>query len=436
MINIINNLIFKILLIYINWKYGVIFNDIKSKTSLEDNNITLSHLFEHIYNSYKTELQEKGLVGLWRLRKEVLANINSMNWPLIHSRHKTLSEETLLEYASKLKVFKDLLTKIKYTVETLKLVKIILGVLTNIAFIPVMVLATYWLFKRLLILFSILSTSLFSLVYFTNHLDGVSTIQGYLTSIKLTLKDLSIRSHNYLFDDELISKRDLPQNEPMVTYVWDYITNIDFNSYTTLGVALATSITAYLVWNGTIDKETLKDAWSWLSSWFSKDDDDQGGNNPPSFPSPPTDTPTDTPYFRNMRPDEGDNYSTTSERSQWRGIFGRSRRGSLGTTLEEHTSSSSHTRNLSEISQSLQDEFVNPNTTPERANQLDQEFIQRNKVKIEREEAFSELPLDYQEESDSGSDKTIDNKGKGKASKLTQEELARLSSVPLKRVNK
>jgi len=67
---------------------------------------------------------------------------------------------------------------------------------------------------------------------------------------------------------------------------------------------------------------------------------------------------------------------------------------------------------------------------------LDQEFIQRNKVKIEREEAFSELPLDYQEESDSGSDKTIDNKGKGKASKLTQEELARLSSVPLKRVNK
>jgi hypothetical protein len=338
------------------------------------------------------ELQEHGLIGLWRYRKEVSAQIKALNWPLIHSRHKTLSEDSLLEYASKLDVFKELLTKIKYTVEILQTVKTILNVITNIAFIPVMVLATYWLFKRLLILFSVLSTSLFSMVYFTNLLDGVSTIQGYLTSIKLTLKDLSIRSHNYLFDDELVSKRDLPQNEPMATYAWDYITNIDFNSYTTLGVALVTSITAYLVWNGTIDKETLKDAWSWLSSWFSKDDDDQGGNNPPSFPSAPTDTPTDTPYFRNMRPDEGDNYSTTSERSQWRGIFRR--QDSSNTTLDEHAPSSSHTRNLSEVSQALQDEFVNPNTTPERSNQLDQEFIQRNKVKIEREEAFSELPLD------------------------------------------
>jgi hypothetical protein len=135
-----------------------------------------------------------------------------MNWPLIHSRHKTLSEETLLEYASKLKVFKDLLTKIKYTVETLKLVKIILGILTNIAFIPVMVLATYWLFKRILVIFSILSSSIFSLVFFTNQLDGVSTLREYLIRAKLTLKDLSIKTHNYLFDDDLISRSILPSD--------------------------------------------------------------------------------------------------------------------------------------------------------------------------------------------------------------------------------
>jgi hypothetical protein len=438
MINFINNLIFKILLIYINWKYGVTFNTIISKTSLEDNNITLSHLFEHIYNSYKTELQEKGLVGLWRLRREVLANINSMNWPLIHSRHKTLSEETLLEYASKLKVFKDLLTKIKYTVETLKLVKIILGILTNIAFIPVMVLATYWLFKRILVIFSILSSSIFSLVFFTNQLDGVSTLREYLIRAKLTLKDLSIKTHNYLFDDDLISRSILPSDIKKEWSYYSYVSewlatyNIDSNSLALIGGAIISFTTAYLVWNGTINKETLKDAWSWLLSLFSSDDD-QGGNNPPSFPSAPTDTPTDTPYFRNMRDDEGDNYSTTSERSQWRGIF-RRRQDSSDTTLDEHTPSS-HTRNLSEVSQALHDEFVNPNTTPERSNQLDQEFIQRNKVKIEREETFSELPLDYQDESDSESDKTINNKGKGK-SKLTQEELAKLSSVPLKRVNK
>jgi hypothetical protein len=128
---------------------------------------------------------------------------------MFHIRHKTLSESNLNDYLIYLTSYKDILTKIKYTVEVLALIKIILIFITNAAFIPVFFLSIYLLLRKIFIFSSLFVTSNFMMGYFTNDLNYISKIKITLIKVKLTIKDLILKAHNYLFNDELISIKDV-----------------------------------------------------------------------------------------------------------------------------------------------------------------------------------------------------------------------------------
>jgi len=302
MTNIINKLILKLILWYINYRLGAKFNQIKQNTILQDN-VNLNNTFNHIHNAYKVELQENGLKGVWQLRKSMLKQLDSLNFGMFHSRHKTLSEINLFESLKYLTIFKDILLKIKYTAEVLILVKTILSFLVKAASIPLLALSVYIIIKRVLVAISLIFTSTFTAAFFSNYFDHISKLE----ELKSTLRLLSIRTHNYLFNDDLVSSVILTNDKARGIsnnwYSWynqllDKIPsyNIDWSlvGYTTGGLLLLT--TTYLLWSGTIEPSSLGNGLKKIGSFiwgliFTKDDDDDdntsdsptGTDNKPSL---------------------------------------------------------------------------------------------------------------------------------------------------------
>jgi hypothetical protein len=137
--------------------HGTKFNDFKNEgfyTPLAKD-VTLTDLFNHMYNSFYAEYRENGLRGVNSFRKAVLNEINSLSIMNFQSKKikgtndivKTFSETSLNQSFKYLKVYKGILTNIKYTIEVLLIVKALLSVLTNMAFIPIFALSVY-LFMR------------------------------------------------------------------------------------------------------------------------------------------------------------------------------------------------------------------------------------------------------------------------------------------------
>ena len=76
--NFFNNLLMRLIFLYLDYRFGAKFNSIKSKTSLLSTNANLSDLFNHVVNLYHVEYKEKGLSGIYKLRQSVLAQINGL----------------------------------------------------------------------------------------------------------------------------------------------------------------------------------------------------------------------------------------------------------------------------------------------------------------------------------------------------------------------
>jgi hypothetical protein len=138
--------------------HGTKFNNLKNEgfyTPLAKN-VTLTELFNHMYNSFTVEYRENGLSGVNRFRKAVLAEINSLSIMNFHSKKikgtddivKTLSITSLNQSFKYLKVYKGILTSIKYTIEVLIVVKALLSVITNMAFIPIFALSVYLFIRK------------------------------------------------------------------------------------------------------------------------------------------------------------------------------------------------------------------------------------------------------------------------------------------------
>ena len=53
------------------------------------------------------------------------------------------------------------------------------------------------------VLFSLLFTSTFATVVLTNHYDYISISYEFLAGLKEILRGLSIKAHNYLYNDDL-----------------------------------------------------------------------------------------------------------------------------------------------------------------------------------------------------------------------------------------
>lgn len=165
------------------------------------------------------------------MRKDVLNQINSLNLSMFHARHKTLSETNLNKNLTHLISFKDILTKIKFTVEILSLIKIILSFLSTAAFIPIFVLSIYLFIRKIILLFSVLFTSSFTATYLNYYSSNLNNFNNILGDLKLSIKNLTIQGFNYIFDEDLISRKDiisikiLQSSNNWMTKIYDYIYN-------------------------------------------------------------------------------------------------------------------------------------------------------------------------------------------------------------------
>lgn len=303
---------FSVITWYANYRFGNDFNKIIKDTTLINESISLATLFNHIYNAYSVEYKEKGFVGVWKFRKNVLSQINNLNLGMFHQRNKTLSETNLKESLSHLQMYKDLLLHIKFTIEVITFIRKLFGFITKAAFIPVFVLSLYYFIRRVVLLWSFIFTSSYASFYLNSYYD----FNSKLSSIKNSIKDISIKFHNWLFDDNLVSAGALNVQIPSMDKYFNIIPTppatkwynfIDYSSYlpnvdlSLAGYAVGAFVvlsTAWLIYTGTIEPVSLiGKIGGFLSLFFTttvSDGDDDSG------PSAPTNRDDHSRPYRNL----------------------------------------------------------------------------------------------------------------------------------------
>lgn len=97
------------------------------------------------------------------------------------------------------------MTKIQYTAHLLILVKAIITFLINIVFLIVFITSLYILVRKLFLFISVLVTSSFTTVYLSNNFSSVNTVLLYFKALALSLNRLSVKLHNFVFSDNLVS---------------------------------------------------------------------------------------------------------------------------------------------------------------------------------------------------------------------------------------
>ncbi len=105
MITLINQILIKILLWYLNFRFGSKLDDIKHKTIIINPETNLNNLFKHILNIYHSEYHENGLLGVFKLRKLVLAQIKDLNITKFWHRDRKLDDTELKESLKDLFIF-------------------------------------------------------------------------------------------------------------------------------------------------------------------------------------------------------------------------------------------------------------------------------------------------------------------------------------------
>lgn len=202
MIQMINKILLQLLIKYLNYRFSSKFNEIKNRINLVDEGVNLTVLFNHIFKLYQSELQNKGVLGAYRLRKYILSQINDLNINMFYKKDETISDDKLKDSLKHLYIFKDILRNIKYSIEALATIKTIISFMINVASIPLIAVSFYLLVRRIFIASSVIIAGFFSTGVITEkYKDKVDTIME-------TLREYSIRFHNWLFSDHLISAPD------------------------------------------------------------------------------------------------------------------------------------------------------------------------------------------------------------------------------------
>jgi len=281
----------------LNYRWSSKFNEIKNKAGLLNAGANLTVLFNHIRNAYEAELKDKGLVGLYKFRKLVLAQINDLNISKLYKREGQFDEAEVQASLKNLYIFKDILSNLRCSVETFMVIKTILSFICNASFIPLFVVSFLFLVRKLVYGFSIL----FSLL-FTGTYAGKVIIYKYndkVNTIMETMRDYSLKFHNWFFSDHLVSQRDcvathegfslpyilIPNVDPVKHSYWSYLSDwIDWNLVGYTAGALVIVGTSWAIYSGAVDPIPLaKRAWAFAIAYFSSssgdDADGRGGDS-------------------------------------------------------------------------------------------------------------------------------------------------------------
>lgn len=299
MINIINKILLQILIWYLNYRFMSKFNEIQSKTTLLTTGTSLTGLLKHILNVYQTELNDKGLVGLYKLRRIILAQINELSISKFWNRDRKLDELELQASLKQLYIFKDILSNIRYSVEMLMLIKSIIYFISSAAIIPFLVTAVYVFFKRLILFFSVTFSGFFAAhytVFWVRH-----TFKKEIIAYMEVLRSYSIRFHNWLFSDHMVTAPCEPtpdsyimiiaDKQPVRHSIWEYLPSPSFNTpdwidwslvgYTTGAIVIVG--TTWAIYTGAVDPISLsKRLGGFITAYFlgTTDDGDNSGPTP------------------------------------------------------------------------------------------------------------------------------------------------------------
>lgn len=185
------------------WKF------LKENTIVKDNALTLEALFNLTYNYYSAIYNSEGLWAVWAFRKDALREIKAFKWSDVNEIKgidaKIFSEKELNKSYPHLNLYKEILTKIQYTAHLLIIVKAIITFLINIVFLIVFITSLYILVRKLFLFISVLVTSSFTTVYLSNNFSSVNTVLLYFKALALSLNRLSVKLHNFVFSDNLVS---------------------------------------------------------------------------------------------------------------------------------------------------------------------------------------------------------------------------------------
>jgi len=200
MTNIIIQNIKGIMLFIANYQLNSKLNTIKNETILKKSeSVTITSLFNLIYNYYHKIFLDKGLKGVYNARTKVRTEINELSWDKMSN--KTLTVKEINKSFPYLRPFKDILIKIKYTTgpegEILLLIKAIMLFLSSAALIPIVVLFIYIIIRNILLFTSAVFTTSFAPVVISN--GG----HNFMINIRNFAEYLSITFHNWLFSDNL-----------------------------------------------------------------------------------------------------------------------------------------------------------------------------------------------------------------------------------------
>ena len=293
---------------YFNLLFKGKFETIKSKTTLVHSNVTLADLFKHILNIYQVEFNINGLIGVYKLRKAVIAQIKGLTISNFYHKDKTYSDLELKDSLKHLYIFKDIIGNIRFTLELLQILRGMLLFISSAAIIPVIVLS-YWVGIRFIFRWaSYLFTIVVGLTLVeakTDHNFNIGTVIEWLRTSHVTW-------HNWVFQDDMVSAKTVkiprytdifhvptstPQGDVRIpkgggTYsIWGYLPSaqglvhsLDWVDWSLVGYTAGAFIilsTGLLVYTGTIDPIKLIKGWGGLiASYFigSSDDGDAGGS--------------------------------------------------------------------------------------------------------------------------------------------------------------
>jgi hypothetical protein len=159
----------------------------------------LNDFYDSIYKEYIEVLKNEGIRGVFRNRKQAMAEIAKIEIFLRDNEGKVID----VKDTPHIFIFRDYLYKVRYTIKTFLLLKSIMVFIVNAATIPIIVLSIYLLIRKIFIIASILFTSSITSVYLAENYTFFNYIRINLLAIKETFRILSLHIHNFLFSDNV-----------------------------------------------------------------------------------------------------------------------------------------------------------------------------------------------------------------------------------------
>lgn len=157
---------------------------------------------------YSEVNSKHGLVGLFKHRNKMAKDLYSFDNiirfnNLDKKQRGKITDSKYLGTLKNLKIFREIFSAVKITVEMYEFLKSIVSFIASAALIPFVVLSVYIFFKRLFAFMSIFYTSTLISIYLSSHYTAFNTFTNNLSGMKELMRVFLLRSYNFIFNENV-----------------------------------------------------------------------------------------------------------------------------------------------------------------------------------------------------------------------------------------